>query len=176
MLRSTTVIFAAAGLLLAALSLSVRAELRPMEESALGNVSGQAGLSIEIPHLRVNAYGPGSVDDPDTAKDESDGRRTQGFTFDYVTRGHDGSNETHYFADQVSLALDIFGAFKVDIEGDGKLVVGLPDRMNFVGDGFSAKDIHLNTTGTPAGGGKLLNETNIQGNFRTGGTVTFWGD
>ncbi|WP_148863885.1 DUF6160 family protein [Marinobacter fonticola] len=159
-----------------AFSTSVFAELRPIAESELAKVSGQSGISIEIPHLRVNAHGPDSVDDPDTAADESDGRRTQGFKLAYVTREHGGGGEAHYFANEVSLAMDVTGAMTVDIEKDGAMVVGLPERINFVGDGLSFKDIYLNGSGVPETGTKLLNEINVQGNFNTAGTIRMWGD
>lgn len=152
------------------------AELVDMEETELSEVSGQSGLSIEIPHLRVNAHDSGSIDNPNTTADESDGRRTKGFKVDYVTKQHDGTDETHYFVEEVSLAVDTKGAFTIDVEGDGKLVIGLPDSVNFVGDGYSAKGIYLNNDGLAASGGKMLNEVNIQGNFETGGTVTIWGN
>ncbi|MCP5208306.1 MAG: hypothetical protein H7A01_13950 [Hahellaceae bacterium] len=153
----------------------VRAELLPMKESELASQSGQAGLSIEVQHLRINAHESGSVDNPATAANEGDGRRTKGFHLDYVTKEHGGGGESHYFANEVSLALDTEGALTVDVGGDGALVIGLPTRMNFVGDGFSVKDIYLNNTGNVAGGGKLYNEQNIIGNFNTGGTITMWG-
>lgn len=164
-----------AGLTLA-FSTSVLAELRPITEGELAKVSGQSGISIEIPHLRVNAHGPGSVDDPDTTADESDGRRTEGFKLDYVTREHGGGGEAHYFANEVSLAMDVTGALTVDIEEDGAMVLGIPERINFVGDGLSFKDIYLNGSGVPEAGTKLLNEINVQGNFNTAGTVRMWGN
>lgn len=152
-----------------------QADLLPMEESELANHSGQAGLSIEVKHLRINAHDSGSVDDPSTIENEGDGHRTKGFHLDYVTKEHDGGGESHYFANEVSLAVDTEGPLTVDISGEGALVIGLPTRMNFVGDGLSIKDIHLNSTGDMAGGGKLYNEQNIIGNFNTGGTITMWG-
>lgn len=158
------------------LAMLAQAELRPLPEGELSQVSGQSGISIEIPHLRVNAHGPGSVDDPETLADEGDGRRTQGFKLDYVTREHDGGGEAHYFANEVSLAMDVTGALTVDIEEDGAMRLGLPDQVNFVGDGLSLKDIYLNGSGVPEAGTKLLNEINVQGNFNTGGTVRMWGD
>jgi hypothetical protein len=157
------------------ISTAVQAELLPLEESELANQSGQAGLSIEVQHLRINARDSGSVDNPATAADESDGRRTKGFHLDYVTEEHNGGGKSHYFANEVSLALDTEGALTVDVSGEGALVIGLPTRMNFVGDGLSVKDIYLNSTGNAAGGGKLYNEQNIIGNFNTGGTITMWG-
>ncbi|MCG8609966.1 MAG: hypothetical protein MI864_05470 [Pseudomonadales bacterium] len=151
------------------------AELVGLAENELSGVTGQAGISLEIHHLRVNAHASGSVDNPDTPEDESDGRRTKGFHYDYVTTDHNGENETHYFADEVSLAMDIEGAITLDVEEDGALVIGLPDRINYVGDGYSQKGIYLNHDGLASSGGKLMNETNIQGNFNTGGTITIWG-
>lgn len=159
-----------------ALSPLVQAELRPMQEGELSKISGQSGISIEVPHLRINAHGPASVDDPDTVTDESDGRRTEGFKLDYVTREHDGGGEAHYFANEVSLAMNITGALTVDVEEDGAMLVGLPERVNFVGDGLSLKDIYLNGSGVPEAGTKLLNEINVQGNFNTAGTIRMWGD
>lgn len=155
-------------------STPVQAELRLMQEVELAKVSGQSGISIEIPHLRVNSHGPGSLDDPDTAAEESDGRRTKGYKLDYITRKHSGGGEAHYFANEVSLAMDVTGAFTVDIEEDGAVLFGMPERINFIGDGLSFKDIYLNGSGTIEAGTKLLNEINIQGNFDTAGTVRMW--
>lgn len=152
------------------------AEMVGLEEKELSNVSGQSGISIHIPHLRVNAHTSGSVDDPNTASDESDGRRTKGFKYEYVTRDHNGGNDAHYFIEEVSLAMDIEGAITLDIEGDGALVIGLPDSINFVGDGYSAKGIYLNHTGLTSSGGQLYNEISIQGNYNTGGTVSIWSE
>lgn len=152
------------------------AEMVGLEEQELSMVSGQSGLSIEIPHIRVNAHNSGSVDNPNTPEDESDGRRTKGFKYDYVTRDHDGANETHYFVEEVSLAADIKGAITLDVEESGTLVIGMPDSINFVGDGYSAKGIYLNNTGQISGGGKMYNEISIQGNFNTGGTISIWGE
>lgn len=159
-----------------ALSASAQAELRPMPEGELAGVSGQSGIAIEIPHLRMNAHGPASVDNQDTLEDESDGRRTIGFKLDYVTRQHGGGGEAHFFANEVSLAMDVTGPLTINVEEDGAMLVGMPDRINFVGDGLSFKDIYLNGSGTPEAGTKLLNEINVQGNFNTGGTVRMWGD
>jgi hypothetical protein len=165
----------AAGLFIAVAG-TAQAELQRLGESEMSAVSGQGGLSIEIPHLRINAYGRGSVDNPITTADESDGRRTKGFKFDYVTTEHSGGGETHFFVDEVSLAMDIVGALTLDVEEDGALLIGLPEQINYVGDGLSLHGIYLNTTGTPDMGGKLLNEINVQGNFNTGGTVRMWSD
>lgn len=155
---------------------TTRAEMQRMDEGELSRVAGQSGISIEIPHLRINAHPSGSVDDSVTAADESDGRRSRGFKLDYTTTDHLGQDEAHLFVDEVSLALDITGAITIDIEQDGALVVGLPERMNYVGDGLSFKGVYLNSTGTPDMGGKLMNEINIQGNFSTGGTMRMWSD
>lgn len=172
--------FAALPILCVSLTLapssSVRAELRPLAADELSEVSGQGGISIEIPHLRVNAQGPGSVDDPNTNADESDGSRTNGFRLDYVTREHNGGGEAHFFANEVSLAIDVIGALTIDIESDGSALLGLPERVNFVGDGLSFKDIYLNSSGVPEAGTKLLNEINVQGNFNTAGTIRMWSD
>lgn len=156
--------------------LSSVAEMVGLEEKELSMVAGQSGLSIEIPHLRVNAHGSGSVDDPNTPNDESDGRRSKGYKLDYVTRDHDGGGETHYFVEEVSLAVDMTGAITFDIGGDGTLVIGMPDSINFVGDGYSAKGIYLNNTGQVSDGGQMLNEISIQGNYDTGGTISIWSD
>jgi hypothetical protein len=151
------------------------AELKPMDESEMANHAGQAGLSIELKHLRINAHESGSIDDPTTVEDESDGRTTTGYHYDYVTEDHNGDNETHYFTNEVSLALDTEGAITLDITERGALVIGLPDRMNYVGDGHSMKGIYLNGTGNPADGGQLMLEKNTIGNFNTGGSITMWG-
>ena len=156
--------------------LMVQAEMVGLEENELSMVAGQSGLSIEIPHLRINAHDSGSVDNPDTAENEDDGRRTTGYRRDYVTREHGGGGEVHSFVEEVSLAVDITGAITLDIEGDGALIIGLPESINFVGDGYSQKGIYINETGTINGGGLMLNEISIQGNFDTGGTVTIWGE
>ncbi len=153
----------------------VAAELMPIQETELAEVSGQAGLSIELHHLRINAHGSGSVDDPSTPEDESDGKRAQGYHYDYVTKAHSGGKETHYFVNEVSLALDTEGAITVDVDAEGALVIGLPTRMHYIGDGYSQKGIYLNETGRPADGGLLFQEKNVQGNFDTGGTITLWG-
>jgi len=163
-------------LVIAYMPLITEAEMVGLEEKELSEVSGQSGLSIEIPHLRINAHGSGSIDNPDTPIDESDGRRTTGYKRDYVTREHGGGGETHSFTEEVSLAVDITGALTLDIASDGALVIGLPDSMNYVGDGYSQKGIYINETGTIGGGGMMLNEISIQGNFDTGGTITIWGD
>jgi len=163
-------------LVIAYMPLIAEAEMVGLEEKELSAVSGQSGLSIEIPHLRVNSHNSGSVDNPDTPENESDGRRDKGFKLDYVTRDHNGENEAHYFVEEVSLAVDITGALTFDIEGDGALVIGLPDSINYVGDGYSQKGIYINDTGTVGGGGMMLNEISIKGNFDTGGTITIWGD
>lgn len=84
-----------------------QAELEKLDEGELSAVSGQRGISIEIPHLRINAHGSDSVDNPNTGADESDGRRTTGFRWDYVTREHNGAGEAHFFVDEVSLALSM---------------------------------------------------------------------
>ena len=166
-MKTTRVLLAASSIVLYTIPLSTQAEMVGLAESELSTVSGKGGLSIEIPHIRVNAHASGS---------ENDGLRTKGYTKDYVTREHDGGGETHYFVAEKSLAVDITGAFTVDIEGDGKLVIGLPDRMNFVGDGYSAKGFYLNNDGSTSSGGKMLNEISIKGNFDTGGTITMWGN
>jgi len=169
-------ICALGSLIIAYMPLIAEAEMVGLEEKELSEVSGQSGLSVEIPHLRINAYDSGSVDNPNTPVDESDGRRDRGFKLDYVTREHSGGNESHYFVEEVSLAVDITGALTFDIEGDGALVIGLPDSINYVGDGYSQKGIYINDTGTIDGGGMMLNEISIQGNFDTGGTITIWGN
>lgn len=152
------------------------AEMQKMDEGELSAVSGQSGISIEIPHLRVNAYGSDSVDNTGTPEDESDGRRNKGFKLDYVTREHGGGGEAHFFVEEVSLALDITGALTFDIEEDGALLIGLPERINYVGDGLSLHGIYLNGTGVADPRTKLLNEINVQGNFETGGTVRMWSE
>ena len=165
-----------ASLAIAFMPLLTQAEMVGLEESELSKVAGQSGLSIEIPHLRINAHGSGSIDNPDTPNNENDGRRTTGYKRDYVTREHGGGGETHSFTEEVSLAVDITGAITLDVESDGALVIGLPDSMNYIGDGYSQKGIYINETGTIEGGGLMLNEISIQGNFDTGGTVTIWGN
>lgn len=162
--------------ILALLPTLASAELKQMAEDDMSDVSAQAGLSIEISQLRINAQKSGSVDDPNTAADESDGRRTRGYKYDWVTKDHNGANEVHMFTDEVSLAVDMEGAWTVDIEDNGALVIGLPDQMNFVGDGYSQKGIYINTDGQTSSGGQLWGEKNIQGNFTTGGTITLWSD
>lgn len=164
------------GLLISYTPVISHAEMIGLEESELSKVSGQSGLSIEIPHIRINAHQSGSVDNPNTPADESDGRRTKGFKRDYVTRDHDGANEAHYFVEEVSLAADIKGAITLDVEDSGTLVIGMPDSINFVGDGYSAKGIYLNNTGQVSGGGNMYNEISVQGNFSTGGTISVWGE
>ncbi|MDG9671918.1 hypothetical protein ONV78_29565 [Hahella sp. CR1] len=149
-------------------------ELRDMEEGELSQVTAQSGLIIEIPRVRINAH-DGSLDDPGTPQDESDGRRTRGFRYNYITTEHDGGAQTYYFTDEISIAMDIEGPLKLDVDDGGHMVLQLPERVNFVGDGYSMKGIYLNNTGDPANGGKLLNEINIQGNFETGGQVFVWG-
>ena len=165
-----------ASLVVASMPLTSHAEMVGLEENELSMVAGQSGLSIEIPHLRINAHASGSVDNPLTGNNEGDGRRTTGYRRDYVTREHSGGGEVHSFVEEVSLAVDMTGALTLDVESDGALVIGLPDSMNFVGDGYSQKGIYINETGTIDGGGLMLNEISIQGNFDTGGTVTIWGE
>lgn len=159
-----------------ALPITAVAELQKLDEGEMASVSGQSGISIEIPHLRINAHGPDSVDNTTTPANESDGRRTQGFKYDYVTREHSGGGEAHFFVEEVSLAVDITGALTLDIEDDGALLIGLPDSVNYVGDGMSLHGIYLNSTGTPDPASKLLNEINVQGNFSTGGTIRMWSE
>ena len=175
-MKKKCLLCAVSSLVIGSISLAANAEMVGLEENELSKVSGQSGLSIEIPHLRINAHGSGSIDNPNTPTDESDGRRTKGYKLDYVTRDHGGGNEAHYFVEEVSLAVDITGAITLDIEGDGTLVIGLPERINYVGDGFSAKGIYLNNTGNTASGGHMLNEISIQGNYNTGGTISIWGE
>lgn len=155
---------------------SAQAEMERLGETELSTVSGQSGISLDLAHLRVNAYAPGSVDNPDTPVDESDGRQKNGFKLDYVTKNHAGGGETHYFIDDVSLAMDLTGAITLDIEEDGALLIGLPDAVNFVGDGLALRNIHLNQTGLATDGGKMMNEINMQGNFDTGGTIRMWSE
>lgn len=164
----------AAGLLV--VTSVAHAELEKMGESEMASVSGQSGISLALSHLRVNAHQPGEVDNPDTPADESDGRQKNGFNLDYVTENHAGGGETHYFIDDVSLAMDITGAITLDIEEDGALAIGLPDSINYVGDGLMLRNIYLNETGLAADGGKMMNEISVQGNFNTGGTVRMWSD
>lgn len=154
-------------LLGAALPAWAQTDMQDLGEQEMADIAGQSGISIEIPHMRVNAHGP---------SDPRNGERTQGFKLDYITRGHDGGGKAHYFVNEVSLAADMEGAITLDIEEDGRLQIGLPDRIHFVGDGYSQKDIYLNATGNPGDGGKLYNEISIQGNFETGGRISFWGE
>ena len=168
--------YALGSLVIAYMPLIAQAEMVGLEEQEWSEVSGQSGLSIEIPHLRINAHGSGSIDNPDTPENEGDGHRTTGYKRDYVTREHGGGGESHSFTEEVSLAVDITGAITLDIESDGALIIGLPDSINYVGDGYSQKGIYINDTGTIDGGGLMLNEISIQGNFDTGGTITIWGD
>lgn len=158
------------------LPVSAAAELQRLDEGEMASVSGQRGISIEIPQLRINAHTRDSVDDPNTPQNEGDGRRTTGFKFDYVTREHGGAGEAHFFVEEVSLAVDITGALTFDIEEDGALLIGLPERVNYVGDGYSLHGIYLNDTGIADPSSKLLNEINVQGNFNTGGTIRMWGE
>ncbi|MFD2231473.1 DUF6160 family protein [Alkalimarinus sediminis] len=175
-MKTKQVLYVVSSLLISSTPLLTYAEMVGLEETELSQVAGQSGLSIEIPHVRINAHNSGSVDNPNTSADESDGRRTKGYKSDYITREHNGGNETHYFVEEVSLAADIEGAITLDIGGDGTLVIGLPDSINFVGDGYSAKGIYLNNTGLTSGGGQMLDEISIQGNFNTGGTISIWGE
>ncbi len=175
-MKRVNVAYKVGSLAVTALTTTVQAEMVDLAEGELATIAGQSGISIEIPHLRINAHESGSVDNPNTDADESDGRRTKGFKLDYVTKEHGGGGETHYFVEEMSLAVDITGALTVDVEGDGKMVIGLPEQINFVGDGYSAKGIYLNHDGNIASGGKMLNEISIQGNFNTGGTVSIWGN
>jgi len=134
----------------------VNAEMQMVDDDMLSDVSGQEGVDIKLVNIRVNA--------------DVDGYTTDGFSQKYVTRNVDGTDKAVLGVAETSLAFEMEGAISIDVDGKG-VKVGAPDKVSLVGDGLRMQNIYVNSTGSLADGGVLLDEIQMTGTFNTTGNM-----